>query len=117
MPGWKPHDRVDIQGELLRLGDKVLVLAAPLSIKNMEWDTKTAFSRAIGKTLQIIGFGEDGSVELEMIPPRFRGWNTIWVEPFLVRRICWSPLPQPRKASNRSVKRTRQQRRAAYRGR
>ncbi|MCW2601754.1 MAG: hypothetical protein JWM02_3583 [Frankiales bacterium] len=78
-------------------------------------DTKSAFSRAIGHTLQVQGFGEDGSVELELFPPRFKGLDTIWLEPFLVKRICWAPLalPRDRKTSNRSLKRTRRKRRAA----
>jgi hypothetical protein len=117
MSSWKPYERVDAQGEPIRRGDRVLVIAAPTSILSMGADTKSAFSGAIGHALQVQGFGEDGSVELELFPPRFKGWDTIWLEPFLVRRICWAPLPRDRKTSNRSVKRTRQKRRAAYRGR
>src|SRR6266853_2589626 len=108
MSSWEPYRRIDIQGEPLRRGDRVFVIAAPLSILNMAADTKSAFSRAIGHTLQVQDFGPDGSVELEMFPPRFKGLDTIWLEPFLVRRICWAPLPRDRKTSNRSVKRTRQ---------
>ena len=83
----------DIDGEPIRLGDHVLVLAVPTSIAGLDDAAKSAFSRAVGKTIQVRGFGEDGSVELEMIPPRFRSWETIWVEPYAVRRIVWSPLP------------------------
>lgn len=83
----------DIDGEPIRIGDRVLVLAVPTSIVRLDVAAKSAFSRAVGRTIQVIGFGEDGSVELELFPPRFKGWNAIWVEPFLVRRIVWSPLP------------------------
>jgi hypothetical protein len=82
---------LDIDGNPLRCGDRVLVLAVPVSIAGMAEDTKESFSRAVGEVLQILDFGEDACVELDMIPPRFRGWNTIWVEPFLVKRIGWSP--------------------------
>jgi len=78
-------------------------------------DTKSAFSRAIGHTLQILGFGQDGSVELDMLPPRFKGLDTIWLEPFLVKRICWAPLPRDRKKLNSPDKRTRRKRRTAFR--
>ncbi len=107
MSSWKSYDRVDVEGKPLCRGDRVLVVAAPTSIQNMGADTKSAFSRAIGHTLQIEGFSQDGSVELEMIPPRFKGWDTIWLEPFLVKRICWAPLPRDRKKLNSPDKRTR----------
>jgi hypothetical protein len=84
----RPHD---VDGQPIRLGDRVLVLAVPTSIAGLDETAKTAFSRAVGRTIQVCGFGEDGSVELEMIPPRFRRWDTIWIEPQLVRRIMWSP--------------------------
>lgn len=96
--------RVDIDGTPLRVGDKVLVIAVPTSIAKLDRDAKAAFSLAVGKTLQTLGFGEDGAVELDMTPPRFRGWDTIWVEPFLVRRIVWSPVQAGRKAFNNSFK-------------
>ncbi len=96
----------------LRRGDRVLVIAAPTSIANMGADTKSAFSRAIGHTLQVLGFGKDGSVELDMLPPRLKGLDTIWLEPFLVKRICWAPLPRDRKKLNSPDKRTRRGRSA-----
>ena len=107
MSSWKPYERSDVEGSPLRRGDRVLVIAAPISIVKMGADTKSAFSRAIGHTLQVLGFGEDGSVELDMFPPRFKGWDTIWLEPFLVKRVCWAPLPRERKKQNNSDKRTR----------
>ena len=112
-----PYEKVDIEGEPLRRGDKVLVLAAPLSIQNMETETKAAFSRAIGRMLQVEGFGKDGSVELEMNPPSFKGWDTIWLEPFLVRRVCWGPLPRSRKKFSHQVRKVRRKQRAAWLGR
>jgi hypothetical protein len=93
----------DIDGEPIRIGDRVLVLAVPTSIARLDVAAKSAFSRAVGRTIQVIGFGKDGSVELEMNPPRFKGWDTIWIEPFLVRRIVWSPLSSARR--NSSVRR------------
>ncbi|HEY5754840.1 MAG TPA: hypothetical protein VIU34_03405, partial [Steroidobacter sp.] len=70
----------DIDGEPIRIGDRVLVLAVPTSIACLDEAAKSAFSVAVGRTIQVCGFGEDGSVELEMNPPRFKGWDTIWVE-------------------------------------
>jgi hypothetical protein len=90
----------DIDGEPIRIGDRVLVLAVPTSIARLDVAAKSAFSRAVGRTIQVSGFGEDGSVELDMFPPRFKGLNTIWVEPFLVRRISWSPLAPARRTSS-----------------
>jgi hypothetical protein len=106
MSSWKPYDRTDIAGQPLRRGDRVLVMAAPISIVRMGADTKSAFSRAIGHTLQVLGFGEDGSVELDMMPPRFKGLDTLWLEPFVVKRICWAPLSRERKKLNSPDKRT-----------
>ena len=110
----KSYQPLDANGKRLRVGDRVLVTAAPISVVGMETATKSAFSRAIGHTLQIRGFAPDGCVELEMLPPRFKGLDTIWLEPFLVKRVAWSPLPRPRRTSNQSLqKRTRRKRRAA----
>lgn len=100
----------DIDGKMIRLGDRVLVLAMPTSIARLDMAAKSAFSRAVGCTIQVIGFGEDGSVELDMMPPRFKGWDTIWVEPFLVRRIVWSPLPRGRRPSTNAFKERRAKR-------
>jgi hypothetical protein len=112
MSSWKPYDRIDIEGQPLRRGDRVLVVAAPTSILNMGADTKSAFSRAIGHTLQVLGFGKDGSLEPDMLPPRFKGLDTIWLEPFLVKHICWAPLPRDRKKLNGPDKRARRGRSA-----
>lgn len=93
MSSTKPYQPVDANGRRLRVGDRVLVTAAPVTVVGMETTTKSAFSRAIGHTLQVLGFAPGGCVELEMLPPRFKGLDTIWLEPFLVKanRVVSSP--------------------------
>ena len=77
---------IDAQGRDLKLGDWVKVIAVPISIKNMPEDTKEAFSKAVGKTLQIEGFNEAGCIELNFYP-KLGSFDTIWLEPYLCVRF------------------------------
>jgi len=81
----KKHAPFDSDGRDLRIGDWVRVLTVPLSIKNMRHETKEAFSRAVGNTFQIEAFDDTGCMELDMWPKV--SWDTIWLEPFCVRRF------------------------------
>ena len=76
---------IDINGKNLRVGDWVRVIAVPLSIQNMPDDSKEAFSRAVGETLQIESFNEIGYLELDFWPKL--GCDTIWLEPYCVQRF------------------------------
>jgi len=77
-------DPIDINGKNLKVGDWVRVVAVPLSIQNMPDDSKEAFSRAVGETLQIESFNGIGCLELDFWPKL--GCDTIWLEPYCVKR-------------------------------
>ena len=79
------HKPIDANGRDLKLGDWVRVVAVPLSISYMPQDSKDAFGKAVGETLQIVGFSEDGCVELDFYPKL--GLDTIWLEPFCCIRF------------------------------
>lgn len=81
----KKHAPLDIDGNDLRLGDWVRVLTVPLSVKDMPDETKEAFSKAVGNTFQIEHFDETGCIELNMW--RKVSMDTIWLEPYCVRRF------------------------------
>lgn len=76
------HEPVDARGIDLKVGDCVWVrvIAAPLSVISMPLETKSAFSRAVGSTFRVEGFGADGSVELDLFPKI--SLDTIWLEPY-----------------------------------
>ena len=80
----KKYPRLDIDGNDLRVGDWVRVIAVPLSIRNMPDFTKEAFSNAVGHTFQIVSFDETGCLHLEMWPKV--SLDTIWLEPFCAKR-------------------------------
>jgi hypothetical protein len=61
-------DIVDASGKSLQIGDWVRVIAVPLSIQNMPIETKTVFSKAVGKTFQIEDIHESGELELDLWP-------------------------------------------------
>lgn len=48
-------------------------------------ESKVAFSKAVGETLQIESFDEFGCLELDFLPKL--GSDTIWIEPFCVERF------------------------------
>ena len=73
-----------MDGNDLRIGDWVRVVAVPLSIKDMPQESKEAFSNAVGNTFQIVAFDESGCLHLEMWPKV--SMDTIWLEPFLAKR-------------------------------
>ncbi len=51
----------------------------------MSKETKRAFSKAVGHTLQIEAFGVDGCLELDFYPKL--GFDTIWLEPYCCIRF------------------------------
>jgi hypothetical protein len=63
----------------------VRVVSVPDSIARMSRSTKRVFSRAVGKTFQIEAFDESGDAELDLTGKV--GVDTIWIEPFCVRRV------------------------------
>ena len=84
---------LDLNGKDLAVGDWVRVVQAPVSIGSFPEETKTAFSNAIGRTFRIQSFNEIGWIEL---------WfhdnpclDSIWIEPFLVRRFRRYKLLKP----------------------
>jgi len=79
------HEPIDANGKDLKLGDWVRVISVPTSISRMPQDSKDAFGKAVGETLQIQGFREDGCIELEFYPKL--GLDTIWLEPYCCIRF------------------------------
>ena len=77
----------DINYEVVSTGDRVIVIQAPLGIVGMGPEALSAFSAAIGHRLTVESIDADGLLELEMVPPRFVNWDTIWIEPRCVRRV------------------------------
>jgi hypothetical protein len=72
-------------GNEVRVGDWVRVLIVPESVAQMPHATKRAFARAVGKTFQIEAFDEVGCAELDLTGKV--GHDTIWIEPFCLRRF------------------------------
>ena len=61
------------------------VVSVPASIARMPRASKRAFARAVGRTFQIEAFDESGCAELDLTGKV--GFDTIWIEPFCVRRV------------------------------
>lgn len=80
------HEPEDADGKDLKVGDWVRVIAVPANIANMPEESKDAFSRAVGETLQIEAFDEIGCMELDFYP-KLDSSETIWLEPFLCTRF------------------------------
>ncbi len=81
----EPYENIDCDGKDLRVGDWVLVIAAPLSIRGMPVESLEVFSKAIGHTFQIEEFDELGCLHLDMYPKI--SLDSIYIEPFCVRRF------------------------------
>jgi hypothetical protein len=79
------HSSTDVAGREVQIGDWVRVVSVPGSVARMRRATKRAFARAVGKTFQIEAFDESGCAELDLTGKV--GFDTIWIEPFCVRRI------------------------------
>lgn len=75
----------DELGHDIRVGDWVRVVRVPDSIADMPRDTKRAFSGAMGKTFQVEAFDGFGCLELDLSDKV--GPDTVWIEPFCVRRF------------------------------
>lgn len=74
-------DPIDANGRLVKLGDWVRVLQAPLSIIGMPGESLDAFSSAIGHTFQVHELTSDGNVCLEL-HQKLDSWDSIYVEAF-----------------------------------
>jgi len=99
--------RVDADGNPLAVGDTVLVLAAPANLAKSPPETQAVFSRAVGQVIPIQDFNEYGFVELQMTPPRFRGWDSIWIEPSLLRKVGWSVVRRYKASKIRGPKKSK----------
>jgi hypothetical protein len=78
----------DLAGTPVAAGDKVLVLAAPLAATRLDADARDAFSSAIGHTLVVQAVTPEGWLQLELVPPKFRSFDTILLESTCTRRVC-----------------------------
>jgi hypothetical protein len=79
------HPPIDARGRDLQPGDWVLILQAPMSVVGMPPETRDAFSRAIGLTLQILDFDEYGCMHLQLVQ-KLPAWDSIWLEPHCCKR-------------------------------
>ena len=79
-----PLHPVDRFGKRLRPGDRVRVLRRPL-VRRDPPETKIAFRRAVGRTFLIEGFNDYGFAELDLY--KIERWNSVWVEPQLLRLV------------------------------
>jgi hypothetical protein len=77
----------DFAGTPVATGDKVLVLAAPLAAGRLDSEAKEAFSSAIGHALIVQDVTPEGWLRLELMPPKFRGFDTILLEAACTRRV------------------------------
>ena len=75
------YEALDAYGRDIQLGDWVRVIQAPMSVVGMPKETLSAFSAAIGQTLQVLDFDEVGCLELDL-HQKLRRLDTIWLEPF-----------------------------------
>ena len=80
----EPLAPLDADGRDLAIGDWVRVIAVPVSVSTMPSESKEAFSKAVGHTFQIAEFDGYGFVEIDFWPKL--GYDSIWLEPYLVRR-------------------------------
>ena len=69
--------------------------------------SKATISKAVGRVIPIEGFNEYGFVELQMTPPRFRGWDSIWIEPKLLKKVGWSLVRRYKLSKVRGPKRSK----------
>ena len=73
------------------MGDAVLVLAVPPSVKGMPRETRRAFRLSVGHQFKIRGRNKIGWLELNVgrvVDPVLGGFmNTIWIEPTCVRVV------------------------------
>ncbi len=69
----------------------------------------------VGRVIPIEGFNEYGFVELEMTPPRFRGWDSIWIEPTLLKKVGWSLVRRYKLSKIKGPKRSKVARTAELR--
>jgi hypothetical protein len=76
------HKAVDALGRDLRLGDWVRVTQAPLSVVGLGEEALSAFSAAIGQTLQVLDFDQVGCLELDLSQKYRERSDTIFLEPF-----------------------------------
>jgi hypothetical protein len=69
---------IDANGRLVKLGDWVRVLQAPISIVGMPEETLAAFSKAVSHTFQVDSIQKNGDLELDTGKKIGCGW--IWIE-------------------------------------
>ena len=73
------------------MGDAVLVLSVPPSVKGMPLETRRAFRLSVGHQFKIRGKNKIGWLELNVgrvVDPVLGGFmNTIWIEPTCVRVV------------------------------
>jgi hypothetical protein len=55
-------------------------------MRNDPPETRTIFRRAVGQTFLVEEFNEYGHAELDL--HKVQKWNSVWVEPHLLRRVC-----------------------------
>src|SRR4051794_27030582 len=93
-----PYAALDARGKPLRVGDVVRLIRRP-QLHRMPSETKSVFRRALARRFRISQFERYGNAELYV-----QSFETIYVEPWLLRRVRRGPR---RMAARRSTQRTR----------
>ncbi|MBV9243314.1 MAG: hypothetical protein JO366_00710 [Methylobacteriaceae bacterium] len=82
-----PSAHVDLTGQPLIVGDRVLVDSIPTSlIKELPESDREAIKNQIGRTLTISGFDNWGNAELEF-SESMDSIHTIWIETSVLRKL------------------------------
>ncbi|MEO7774939.1 MAG: hypothetical protein ABIT36_06605 [Steroidobacteraceae bacterium] len=77
----------DLAGTPVAPGDKVLVIQAPIAAGTLDEDAREAFSNAIGHALIVQNVTPEGWLQLELVPPKFRTFDTILLDSTCTRRV------------------------------
>lgn len=85
----EPHEPVDRNGQRLRVGDKVRIIGVPdLSGMAAKYRTQSlpVFEHLVGCYKMIGGSDRFGCAEFTfaIVKGNFRGYHTVWIEPFLL---------------------------------
>jgi hypothetical protein len=76
-------DPIDAKGRLIKLGDWVRVLQAPVSILGMPEESLHVFSAAIGHTFQVHEITRNGDLELHLYKNKrlaLSTWDSVYIE-------------------------------------
>ena len=91
MSATQPHPRRDRDGARLKVGDVVRIVGVP-DLSRMHASgravSQPVFEHLVGQYKRITEFDEWGEARLDfrISRGRHRGWHTVWIEPYLLKR-------------------------------